>query len=388
MSEPRVVHVVARLAGGGPTSSLLAHARQGGRHELLVLEREADRLSVGDVLRARIRLHLAPDVRREHAIVRAADVMILHYWNTVSVRAFLDRWRGRSLRWVLYSRVNGMHRPQMLAPVLARSAGHLVLTSPHAAHLREDGRVSVIPAVVDPDRLIAPVRPGPTIAHVGTLNVFKLDPAFVDLHQGAVVVGSGGDEGLWAARARALGRGFDWIGYDPQPWQHAGGARVFSAPTSRYTYASSDKAAQEAMMLGIPVLTYADSPLAHLVREGVTGYLAADREQYAALVAELAGREPDRSAVAAAAHEDHDPQRRLRDLDGILARVADEPPRVLDDGMPALAQWVAWQTAGARRGRPELEELMACDQALADFQAWGCEGGLAQYLNAHPELRP
>lgn len=363
----KVLHVVPRLSGGGPSTSVLAEARHGGAtHEMLVLEQAASSVAMLAAMRARVRVHVCPSKEREAEVVNGADVVVVHFWNTPSLARWLVRWQQRALRWVLYCRVNGVHAPQVLPEELAQSPCHLVLTSPH---LMRPG-ASLIPAPVDP-ALLSAGADVTDVLHVGTVNVFKLDPAFGRLHTGlqTTVIGTGGQEAEFATSAATV----HWAGFQPMPWTTR--ARVFSAPTSRFTYASSDKTLQEAMLLGIPVVTYYDSPVAHLVT-AETGLLAKGREDYSEVLRE-AMEVFDRSAVAQAAHELHDPAAKWTHLRSIYEQVADGEPR------PVSGRLTAGDGARTRPGLRELED----DEVLWAFQQWACEGGRAQYLDeAHHEL--
>jgi hypothetical protein len=395
MAERTVVHVLPRLGAGGPTTSLLyeggwaSRNRTGWSHELLVLEPGGSREAVLRALRQRTRVHAAPDPERESQVLGGADVVVVHYWNTPSMWQFLKRSRGLNWRWILYCHVNGVRRPQLLPQWLAQAPCHLVLTSPHAKAMREDGAVSVVPALVDLEQLGPPQPSNGAVVHVGTLTVFKIDPAFVDLHRLALaagsrveVVGAGSDESRFAALA---GPQWRWYGFDPRPWQRLAGGRVFSAPIRATATSSGEKTVQEAGLLGIPVVAYRDSPVAHLIIDQVTGLLARDRDDFAEM---LTGDLPSRNRVIEAAAQLHAPEHKASELARIYDAVAEDGPRPVPDpgGLPA---WVRWQTAGALRpgsAPPSLSELAESDETIAAFQSLASEGGRAQFLNAYPDL--
>ena len=390
MVERRVVHVVPRLGSGGPTTSLLYEGRWAARHrpnwthELLVLEPGGSREAVLRALQDRIRVHAAPDGEREAQILGAADVVVLHYWNTPSMWRFLSRSHGTAWRWILYCHVNGGRPPQLLPDWLARAPSHLVLTSPHARTLRDDGQVSVVPALVDLETLPNPEPPSRTIVHVGTLTVFKLDARFVDLHSRAVasgasveVVGDGGDRERFAA---LTGPEWTWHGFDPRPWDRLSGAAVFSAPIPRTATSSGEKTIQEAGLLGIPTVVYRDSPVAHLIHDHHSGLVAGDREEFTAMLTDAL---PTREAVRQVGWQLHDPRKKAAQLAGLYDEVAERDPQPMPDAGD-LRSWVQWQTVGSMRpgsDQPSLERLAAGEPTLVAWQKLASEGGLAQYLN-------
>jgi hypothetical protein len=230
VTELQVLHIIPRWSHGGAASAVVLEARHahasgsGIRHRALTLERGGSSVLVKEALGARLRLHIAPSPAEEANLVHSAHAVVVHFWNTPSVRCFLDRWRGKALRWMLSAHVNGLHRPQRLPPRLAASACHVVLANAQALGIVAAENASVIPAVAD---LGEPRTPGDSfrstsIGHAGTLNVFKLSPHFVPLHvpvaeasDPVLVIGSGGDEDRFRAEAAALGvaEGFRWLGF-------------------------------------------------------------------------------------------------------------------------------------------------------------------------------
>lgn len=435
MADLRVLHVIPRFNSGGASPGILAEQAHAARlglpvhHEVLSLEAGGSAPLVLRAMRQRLRLHVAPPADRERELVEAADVVVVGYWNTPSMWSFLDRWRGRRLRWVLHSLVNGVHGPQVLPVALANSASHLVLTSPHCARLRRDEGVSVVVPMVDlpvdgpaaggPDPGAVADRPGedgPEVVHIGTLDVFKLDPAFVDVHRAAVAsgarvaaVGLGGDAERFARRAEGLGigAGFVWSGFAESPGDWLSGARVFSTPSSGFSYAAGDRTVQTAQLHGVPVLVYADSPIAHLVQPGVNGWWAQDRAEFSQMVAAAAAGDLhlEHDKVVHASALQHDPIAKVHRLTGIYRQVAGSAGSAVEPGCDTVADWIGMQTGGlvdpdplricgrtvAEVRRPPLEELAADPDLLRAHQLWACEGGLAQYvgaLSAHSGSNP
>lgn len=418
MAEIKVLHVVPRWNYGGGAQSILAEAEYRGdaaerweiRHEVLSLEKGGALPLLKKALRLRVRVHFAPAAEEEEERIRSADVVVFHYWNAPSTRAFVDRWRGRELRWILYCRVNGLHGPQRLAPALCENACRTILTSPSSLRLvgSVDSSAEVIPALV-PDvgwQAAAEGRPHRSWVHVGTLNVFKLRPDWVDRHVGLVsgesddrigVVGAGGQEGCFQAAAAHLGAEdqFQWHGFVNDLPSLLANYRAFTAPMSSMTYASSDKAIQECQLAGLPVVVPSDSPVAHLVEDGVTGFHAADATAYRDRLEQLVRGEnlPRREAVRAQALHQHGCDAKATRLRELYREVAAGSPRGVDDGLPAITDWVAFQCGEDFRSLKQssartvrLKELALDSGAIQRFQAWGCEGGLAQFLNADPEL--
>ena len=405
MDELTVVHVLPRWNHGGGAQSILAEAscavslNSGIRHEALSLEAGGALPLLRDALKMRLRVHRKLCAQDEAELLEAARVVVLHYWNAPSVRAFLDRWRGRSLRFVLYSRVNGLHRPQRLPLALANSACHVVLTSPHLRKEIEHARVSVVPAIVrissncddegSDQRL--------SVLHVGTLNVFKLSPHFVPLHAHLAnegcpieVVGVGGDEDRFRLDSIACGAKdqFRWRGFENGLATLYTNAKVLSYPISSLSYASSDKVVQESQLCGLPVLGLEGSPISHLISPGETGLLAKDFSDYRRILEGVVSGSvglPSRSRVKEFASRQHDPERKCEAMDSIYREVAEMPKRSIDDGFREFEDWIRFQVGATESlgdyRRPSLEELRANLSSLERHQRYACEGGLAHYVN-------
>jgi hypothetical protein len=142
----------------------------------------------------------------------------------------------------------------------------------------------------------------------------------------------------------------------------------------------------------VAVLVQRDAPVAHLVRDGVSGILADNLEDFQSKLIDIArGRIglPDRRTVSAAAREDHDPQRKFGKLAAIYRSIEAGSARVVDDGFADLLSWIDYQIGDVAElqavRRPPLSDLRH-DLVLSRHQRWACEGGLAQYLNVLPEL--
>ena len=405
-----ILHVLSRWGYGAAAQSLIAEARFAHSHETGVVHRAITLEPGGSLallqlaLRSRLRVQIAPDPSQEQVLMNEADVVVIQYWNTPAVHRFIDRWRGREGKWVVYSQVNGVYPPQRLPRALIQSACHTVLTSPHAAHLGRAGAVSVIPAIVlDRGERLVPYTSRPHgLLHVGTLNVFKLAPNFIELHAGLVspndpvtVAGAGGDEQEFQAQARALGVAgeFAWPGFAEDPSALYQQFKLLSYPAAPFSYASSDRVVQEAQLHGLPVLLLRDSPLTHLVEEGVTGFIANDATDYHARLRTIVAGDfklPNASAVAAAARGQHDPERKCKQLTDIYRQVSAGPARQLDDGYAELDDWLAYQGAElartSGRQRPTLVAMTDSPEQLLAYQCWACEGGLAHYLNSELKL--
>ncbi|REJ69174.1 MAG: glycosyltransferase [Planctomycetota bacterium] len=175
--------------------------------------------------------------------------------------------------------------------LLANRASYVVLTSPALRSQIDHERVAMVSAAADLTETRAPTaRPtSRAVLHVGTINVFKLSPHFVPLHvqlaeQGGTVhvAGTGGDEQRFRDDAieHRVAERFVWHGFVDDLRPLLTDAAVLSYPVAAFSYASSDKLIQESQACGLPVLLPRRAATAHLVRHGVTGWLAEDDDDF------------------------------------------------------------------------------------------------------------
>jgi glycosyltransferase involved in cell wall biosynthesis len=275
--------------------------------------------------------------------------------------------------------------------------------SPALRRRRQAEPATVAPGIADMDRLEhwRPIdHDGFVVGYVGTVNVGKLHPRFVEMCAAVnvpdarfVVYGSGGGEDALRdeAAVRGLGDRFEVRGHTEDLATALGGMDVFGYPLRPDTYASSEKAIQEAMWVGIPPVVFPFGGVRELVRDGVDGLVAADDAQYVDHLQRLSAEPTLRADLGAAARrrarERFDPIVLTARLDDFLVRALDAPKQA--------REWAAWgdQPAGwfARAlgdaGAPFLEDLAGpstdARRAIAaqSFPVLRGEGGLAHWRN-------
>jgi hypothetical protein len=171
---------------------------------------------------------------------------------------------------------------------------------------------------------------------------------------------------------------------------------VFGYPLRPDTYASSEKAIQEAMWVGIPPVVFPFGGVRELVRSEVDGLVADDEAQYVQHLERLAADPELRARLGAQARrrarQVFDPMAATARLDEFFALTLDAPKRDRrwDDWGTAPAGWFACALADA--GGPFREDLAAPRSAEArrslaslPFLVLRGEGGLAQWRNHFPD---
>lgn len=374
--NPRIVHVIERLAPGGAATALVETARRltaaGQRHEVLSLEPPVA-ASADYASRAGLRVIDAGTLEAEpektiDRLVEDADLVWVHAWTSPALDAFLRRPLAPA-RWLIWLHVAGDSAPHVLTTALAGFADVLVASSPYTAS---------VPAFVDARAETDVVLSGGDLAphaaafarrsrsaafrigYVGALDAAKIHPDFVAISAAAAiptarfdVFGAGvDDERLRREIARSGDDRFQLHGWARDVPAVLAGMDVFGYPLARDGYATAELVVQEAMASGLPPVLLDHGAAVHLIEPGKTGLIARDEEDYPRRLEALAANPDLRRDLGAAARRhalarfgaDH----AARAFEPILARMLDRPKQA--------RAWADQETSGAGRFTAALGE--------------------------------
>ena len=367
-----ILHVIPRFVGGGPERSLLAFAAAerdtgaGNRHVVAALEAP---VAVDMFLAARrlgVKLEVRPEPAALSRLIEDADLVQIHFWNHPALTTLLRTFSFPPARVLLWSRVLGTRAPHVLTEEIGSIADRLVLTSELSresagARTAWDRGVPVdaIPGIADMGRLdgFTPRKHHCIcIGYIGIVNDTKMHPRFAEMSAAVrvpdarfVVCGGGGGEAELRRRFEALGMcaRVDIRGSVEHIRAALEDFDIFGYPLTEDTYATSEKALQEAMWVGVPPVVFSHGGVRCLVEHDHTGLVVETEEAYTRAIEQLA----------------HDPELRQRLGDGArrFARTAFEPKRWCN----VLGQVLAAMMAEPRRSRPLLPG--AGDAAAANF---------------------
>ncbi|MCC6737331.1 MAG: glycosyltransferase family 4 protein [Bauldia sp.] len=421
----KLLHVIPRFVGGGPERSLLAYAaeeRRAGianRHTVAVLDPP---ISVQMLLAAR-KLGMALVGRPTHdalsRLIEDADIVLVHFWNHPVLADLLRTLPFPPARVVLWSRVLGLRAPQVLTEDVAGFGDRLVVTARRTLEsagarraIAQGAAVTYVPGIADMTRLdgYAP-RPheGVVVGYIGVVADTKMHPRFAEMSAAVragvrfVVCGGGGGEAALAARFAALGLADRLAMRGPVDdiRTELEGFDVFGYPLAEDTYATSEKALQEAMWVGVPPVVFPHGGVRDLVADGETGLVATGENGYAAAVDRIAGDAALRRRLGenarVFARAEFAPARRARELQQLLREVMEGERRtraVLPGaGESAAAGFVrmlgdqAGAFAAALGAAAGGSAAAASDARIASASALLArgEGGVVQHRNAHPD---
>jgi glycosyltransferase involved in cell wall biosynthesis len=354
----RILHVIPRLLGGGPERHLLALVQEWQRmgfrseHQIAVLDKP---LSAPLVVRARrlgiqlITSFNSSDNAELDEAIRNADVVAVKFWNHPHLLELLRRpWPAT--RVLLSSVVAGTTSPQVLFAELGKFADSMVLSSPvshgtAAVRAAADALrpVDVVPSLWDTTRLegfAAEAHDGIRVGYLGLVEPTKMHPRFAELSAAVrnpnvyfEIVGSG----KWIPQLTqlfyelGLGDRIRFHGHVEDLRRALGSIDILGYPLAPDTYATCEKALQEAMWAGIPPVVLAGNGASHLVTHERTGIVCPSEAEYGAAIDRLADDSTLRwqlgEAARSFAHDHFDPVRNAITLRQIFEATAALPSR-------------------------------------------------------------
>ncbi len=303
MNRVHVLHVIQRLSRGGAARSLinLAQAARTGpfQHQAVSLL-DAGQKALELAQAAGLPVLVAPTQAALRRAVAAADIVLVHFWNTPELYAWLCADDQPPMRLLLWCHVAGDHAPQVITPALLDYADFALASSPYTLDLpvfrtappAVRAKTGVIAAVADLARL-ANVQPKPhagfNVGYIGTVDFVKLHPNYVPMSAEIdipdvrfIVCGDGGSLALLRKQAEQLGVAdrFDWRGYvdDLEPVLEY--LDLFGYPLCEDNYSTAELILQEVMAAGVPPVIFAHGGAQRVVRHNETGLIVHSAGEY------------------------------------------------------------------------------------------------------------
>lgn len=135
------------------------------------------------------------------------------------------------------------------------------------------------------------------MGYIGTVDFAKMHPDFLEMSDKAkipgvkfVVVGSPNEKQIKdEAVRRNIGDKFLFTGFIPEEekWDYLSSFDVFGYPLIPNHYGTCDQALQEAMMLGVVPVVWSNPMEKYMVKDGVTGIVVGNKEEYATALESL-----------------------------------------------------------------------------------------------------
>ena len=409
----KILHIIPRWIGGGPERHLIELARQDQltnanvNRRALVLDRPLSAPLLVKARRFGLVLVSSPWAEAMEAEIDAADIVEITYWNHPLLLELL----ACSLppaRVIIRSAVAGHTIPQVLFPELTFYPDVWQLSAPQgygAPHIeRSHSWVEFLPALAEIDRLENfrfRKHDGIRAAYLGSLTPSKIHPLFpeiVAMLDGNIkvdIVGDGDEVSTGNLRRR-----FDELGVSEKVIFHGhveniaevlATADIFIYPLNPESYATSEKALQEAMWLGLAPVMMTGTAAAGWIASGKTGLVASDPQGFADSVNLLAREEKLRIEIGSAARkfarDRFDPGVNAKTNQEIYERLISMPKRTR---APLQSQdWTVAEKFCNSLGLDRVSFIHRLEQAgnaspESNFMLLKSEGGLMHYRNHYP----
>lgn len=414
----KIVHIIERFSSAGPERAIIAAAKYAAQlgltqeHLVCTLEKSGSPAAVIMARQAGVRVLLGPDPALRTELLAQADIVLIHFWNNPALWTFL-RSPLPPLRLAIWLKIFGSHPPQVVPRPLLDFVDAVAATTPGTLHLPElAGRAAATPVIFAPadfarlEGFTPQPHAGFNVGIIsGSLDPTKLHPAFVAMSAVVdvpevrfIVCGGGGEQLQRQAEALAAADRFDFRGYVEDIRGVLAVCDVFGYPLSPQTYATSEKALQEAMWAGVPPVVFPHAGVRYLVEDGVTGLVVASEAEYTAAIEWLYHHPGERSRLGRNAQEyarrAFAPQPAVGQLAGLFAGLMTRPKRLRTwpaDGDTPAAWFIAAlgdhagpfaisyaDGPGPARDAAEAEIAAASDLLLHS------EGGIIHYRNHWP----
>ena len=228
-----------------------------------------------------------------------SDIVLIHWWNHPLLYDFLVREQLPSCRVIMWSHNSGFHPPGIFTEKVLAYPDLFVFTTPTSYETKDvqnlsDEQKKFLRVVwstggVDHVESVKPkTHTGFNVGYIGTVDYCKMHPDFlnicnqVDIPNVNFIVCGGPKEKELKQEAEHLdidGK-FNIIGRVADIQEYLSLFDIFGYPLASYHYGTCDQTLQESMAAGVVPVVLANPMESYMVKDGVTGIVAKDKEEY------------------------------------------------------------------------------------------------------------
>ena len=299
MTSGRKVHLTAHLGGGvgKAQAAIRAVDPQAADHTYILLERPRDRRYADAIMATGAKVIEAPEHEHMLALLEAADIVQVEFWNHPRLYDALARLPLPAGRYLFWSHISGL-APPLIAEGLTAAADIFVYTSACSLARPARGDLRVIGSGFGldhpPKRRLqrGKLRGG----YLGTVDFVKMSPDFfsiVDAVDGPdfeIAVYGAFDPQGGPARAHAAMRHPERVRMMGQTDDPAGALAeldFFFYPLDRQHFGTAENALVEAMSAGLAPLVLDNAAECAIVTNDVTGLVAGNAGECAQALTRL-----------------------------------------------------------------------------------------------------
>jgi L-malate glycosyltransferase len=299
-----ILHITPHMGGGvgRVLINYLEHTIEDPdfSHELISLEYANEKaLTASRTIGFSLRDTMARDPYAVLTAIAAADAVVVHWWNHPLLYDLLVRHELPASRIAFWSHISGLHAPYVIPEAALMYPDRFVCVTPISLEVPEisalpEERKKTVRVIwsaggIESFLSLQPVlHKGFTIGYIGTVDYCKMHPSFLSMcdrvavPEARFVVCGGPSEKRIEQESRRFPH--------PQRWEFTGKVDdvapylasfdVFGYPLAPYHYGSGEQALLEAMAIGVPPVVMANPTERLIVKDGITGIIAADEKSW------------------------------------------------------------------------------------------------------------
>jgi glycosyltransferase involved in cell wall biosynthesis len=265
---------------------------------------------------------MADNVQQLLTMIAKVDIVLIHWWNHPLLYDFLVRTELPPCRVVMWSHISGFHPPYVFTAKLFRYPDLFVFTTPVSyeatdvqdlsAEMKRKLRVVWSTGGVEHVKNIKPkAHKCFNVGYIGTVDYCKMHSDFldmcsrVDIPDVKFIVCGGPKEKEIQQEAERLGIGgkCTFTGLISDITKYLSEFDVFGYPLAPYHYGTCDQALAESMACGVVPVVFSNRMENQMVKDGVTGVVVDNREEYCNTIRKLYSNKELRTQLSENARE-------------------------------------------------------------------------------------
>lgn len=327
IKKTKILHITPHL-GGGVGRVLLNYLKkvkgdQSFVHEVACLDYANEHaLDVAKNIGLILTDRMAGERQQLLTIIAGADIVLIHWWNHPLLYDFLVRAELPPCRVVMWSHISGFHAPYVFTDKIFRYPDVFVFTTPVSYETKEvqglsDEQKKSLRVVWSTGGVehVKNVKPKThkrfNVGYIGTVDYCKMHPDFLDICSQVdipdvkfVVCGVPKEKEIQQEAERlGIDGKFTFTGWVSDITKYLSIFDVFGYPLAPYHYGTCDQALAESMACGIVPVVFSNRMENQMVKDGVTGIVVNNKEEYGNAIRKLYGNKELRTRLSRNAKE-------------------------------------------------------------------------------------
>ena len=246
-------------------------------------------------------------------LITDSEIVLIHWWNHPLLYDFLVREQLPASRVIIWSHIEGSPPPNNFTDKILRYPDIFVFTTPlsykvkevknfsdeHKKYLRDIWSTGGVDRIKS---LKLKRHAGFNIGYIGNVDYAKMHTYFLDICNRVdipnvnfiIVGGPNGKQMEQEAERLGIGGKFNFTGFVPEikKWEYLSLFDIFGYPLAPHHYGTCDQVLQESMAAGVFPVVLANPMESYMVKDGTTGIVAKDKDEYIKALQDLY-RNPD-----------------------------------------------------------------------------------------------